>query len=407
MLWGEFGKVNWAARRSDHDRLVPRLVDIRMSKNEELDSLPGEIPARSVLYLATADAALLRELISAARKVGFRCDTPLSGVWAIPFRSDEATTLFQALVLLQNEATSGSLRCRLLAQGDLPTAAELMRSHSLSRFLDWLAGQWIAELLAEERLVTYFQPIVNCVTPDRVFAYECLTRGRQADGRLIPPDRLYSAARATGRLAALDAAARRTALKTIAARSLATHAFVNINPRSIEDPAECVEVMLRAALESGLECERFVFEVVESDEIVDSDQLERLLGYFREAGFRVALDDLGAGYSSLNLLAAIKPDFVKIDMGLIRGVDRDRYKGQVASKLLELARDLGVRTVVEGVETREEWQWSRDHGADFAQGYLFARPQADPPTVALPSVPAKAAAIADTAVVPVVAVQPP
>ncbi len=118
-----------------------------------------------------------------------------------------------------------------------------------------------------------------------------------------------------------------------------------------------------------------MFEVVESDEISDIDRLLRILDFYREVGLRVALDDVGAGYSSLKLLARLKPDFIKLDMDLIRNVDRDVYKAQVASKLLELARELHVSTVVEGVETVGEWQWATEHGADFAQGYLFARPE--------------------------------
>jgi EAL domain-containing protein (putative c-di-GMP-specific phosphodiesterase class I) len=92
-----------------------------------------------------------------------------------------------------------------------------------------------------------------------------------------------------------------------------------------------------------------VFEVVESDQIGENPQLQTTLEHYREAGFRVALDDVGAGYNSLNLLASIKPDFVKIDRGLVQGIEQDRYKAHVAAKLLELSRDLGVRSVVEGI----------------------------------------------------------
>jgi EAL domain-containing protein (putative c-di-GMP-specific phosphodiesterase class I) len=134
-------------------------------------------------------------------------------------------------------------------------------------------------------------------------------------------------------------------------------------------------------LNSGIEPGRFVFEVVESDQILDLGKLLMILDWFRDAGCRVALDDVGAGYNSLNLLTLVKPDFVKLDMELVRGVHRDPYKSCVARKLLELARELGVLTVAEGVETHEEWQWTRDHGADLAQGYLFAKPAPSPPTL--------------------------
>ncbi len=148
-------------------------------------------------------------------------------------------------------------------------------------------------------------------------------------------------------------------------------------PQSIPDQAR--ERTIEAALNSGIEPSRFVFEVIESDEITDLTKLLDILESCREAGCRVALDDVGTGYNSLQLMSQVRPDFIKLDMELIRDIDRDAYKSCVAGKLLELARELGVYTVVEGVETNGEWQWSVDHGADFSQGYLFARPAADPP----------------------------
>ncbi len=96
----------------------------------------------------------------------------------------------------------------------------------------------------------------------------------------------------------------------------------------------------------------------------------------------MALDDLGAGYSSLNLLASLRPDFVKLDVGLVRDVDRDPYRTAIAAKLLDLAKDLGVIVVAEGVETEEQWRWLVAHGADLAQGFFFARPASPPPVPA-------------------------
>ena len=129
----------------------------------------------------------------------------------------------------------------------------------------------------------------------------------------------------------------------------------------------------------------YVFEVVESDEISDIDSLMEITDHLRDAGCLLALDDVGAGYNSLNLVAQLKPDFIKIDMGLIRGVDDDVFKARVTAKLLELARELDVKTIVEGVETESEWRWAVQHGADFAQGYLFARPAPVPPKSAFSS----------------------
>jgi EAL domain-containing protein (putative c-di-GMP-specific phosphodiesterase class I) len=108
------------------------------------------------------------------------------------------------------------------------------------------------------------------------------------------------------------------------------------------------------------------------------DHLLTILKYYRKGGFGVALDDLGAGYSSLNRMAELRPDFVKLDMKLIQGVHRDPVKAMIAERLLLLARDLGIQTIVEGVEDREELAWAQEHGADFVQGYLIARPNNPP-----------------------------
>ncbi len=92
-----------------------------------------------------------------------------------------------------------------------------------------------------------------------------------------------------------------------------------------------------------------------------------------------ALDDLGSGYASLNLLAQLRPDYVKFDRELIRAIDRDPYKQKVVRKLIEMALELGIGTVAEGIERREEWLWLRDAGIEYAQRYWFARPASPPP----------------------------
>ncbi len=127
---------------------------------------------------------------------------------------------------------------------------------------------------------------------------------------------------------------------------------MNFNPRFLEDPPDSWAQTLAAAISSGIDPSRFVFEVIESDEIKDLTRLLDILDSCREAGCRVALDDLGTGYNSLQLMSHVRPDFVKLDMELIRDVDRDAYKSCVAGKILELARELDVYTVVEGVETQ-------------------------------------------------------
>jgi EAL domain-containing protein (putative c-di-GMP-specific phosphodiesterase class I) len=110
----------------------------------------------------------------------------------------------------------------------------------------------------------------------------------------------------------------------------------------------------------------------------------------KQAGRRAALsarprgapqDDFGSGYSTAKLIGALRPDFLKLDLELIRGIDGDACKAELASGLLETARNLGIRTIAEGIETEAEWAWVRTPGADYAQGYYFARPDSPPPPV--------------------------
>jgi EAL domain-containing protein (putative c-di-GMP-specific phosphodiesterase class I) len=92
----------------------------------------------------------------------------------------------------------------------------------------------------------------------------------------------------------------------------------------------------------------------------------------------IALDDLGAGFSSLNLIHQLRPDFIKLDMDLVRNVHQDPYKAVITEKLLEIAQSLNIRTIAEGIECQEELTWVRTHGATFVQGYLIAKPAALP-----------------------------
>ncbi len=341
-------------------------------------SPPDLLPHRERLYLSPANPTTADALLKIFYRLGLIVEEPHDGVLLIQLQADHVEGLADSLAGELTAEQRRETKCRLSDAGHAPSLAELMRSQTLDAFAASLRYRWLNTLLRQRSLVTFFQPIVPCGSPRQVFAYECLVRGRHAHGELIYPNKLYDAARATGMLPQLDREARRTAIETSAQRRLESHIFINFNPRSLDNSLHGLDDTLAAARQSGIRSNRFVFEVVESDEIEDFDHLLRILDFYRQAGFQVALDDLGAGYSSLKLLARIKPDFVKLDMDLIRDVDRDPYKSQVASKLLELARELGVSSVVEGVETEGQWQWALEHGADYAQGYFFARPDAVP-----------------------------
>ncbi len=244
-----------------------------------------------------------------------------------------------------------------------------------------MTGAWLLDILREKRLYSVFQPIVYGQNGPGVFGYECLMRAER-DGQMFSPGLMLDTARRTELLFQLDMAARRAAVLGACRHRITTKVFINFTSNAIYDPTHCLDSTVRMIDDGGLDRAQVVFEVTESEKLPDMDHLEAIVGYYRDKGFQVALDDVGSGYSSLNVLLGLKPDYVKLDMALIRNVDRDPAKAVVARKLLETAGELGLKTVAEGVETRDEWDWVREHGADFAQGYYFARPAAEPPAVA-------------------------
>ncbi len=259
-----------------------------------------------------------------------------------------------------------------------PTLSDLGRVNSLTHLLAQTMGRWLVDLLANRQLLTLFQPIVYTDDPEHVLGYECLVRGIGQDGKLIGPETLYQTARHAGLLYHLDRAARLHHIAAAQRRELRTKVFINFTPSSIYDPEFCLQSTLAAIRHADIPAENFIFEVVESYYIADVPRLPQILDCYRKAGCRVALDDVGAGYNSLNLLSMLRPDYIKLDMQLMRGIDADPYKGEIVAKLIELAHNLKVQVIAEGIETAGEWNWAETHGADFAQGYLFGRPQPEP-----------------------------
>ncbi len=265
-------------------------------------------------------------------------------------------------------------RARFLPEGE--TQGGPFDVEALSAFVAKVRADWLLRILREDRLRVVFQPILS--VDGAVHGYECLLRG-DADGETVTAGPMLEMARGAELLFQFDLAARRTALLGAAEHGVKEKIFVNFAPNAIYNPYSCLDSTVRLVDELGLARERVVFEIIESERLPELAHLKSIVTYYRERGFGVALDDVGAGFSSLSLLTLLKPDYVKLDMSLIRGVDEDPARALVARKLLETTQELGLKTVAEGVETQSEHAWLKEHGADFVQGFLFARPAAPPP----------------------------
>ncbi|MBD1915027.1 EAL domain-containing protein [Leptolyngbya sp. FACHB-60] len=249
---------------------------------------------------------------------------------------------------------------------------------SLQRFIKISQSDWLVDMLASDRVTSHFQPIVSIDDTTQIYGYESLFRGLDEHGNLVMPASIFDLATEAGLLPQLDRVARLSAIEQASQHNLTGRLFINFSPTALYDPVSCLRSTVDAIDRAGIGHEQVVFEVVESDNPQDLDHLKTVLKYYREAGFAVALDDLGSGYSGLNLLHQLRPDFVKLDMELIRNVHLDPYKASITEKLLEIAQNLNIKTVAEGIECIEELNWLQERGATFAQGYLIAKPAAVP-----------------------------
>jgi EAL domain-containing protein (putative c-di-GMP-specific phosphodiesterase class I) len=215
-----------------------------------------------------------------------------------------------------------------------------------------------------------FQPIVDVETRT-VFAQEALVRGADGSGAAAVLARVSD----TNRYG-FDQLCRSTAIEQAAALDLtAGGASLSINflPNAVYEPRACIRVTLDAAMRTGLPTSAIIFEFTESESI-DTDHLLNILRSYRAMGFRTAIDDFGAGYAGLGLLSKFQPDIVKLDMGLVRGIDTDPVRRIIVRNTLATLTELGIQPVCEGIETVGEYTVLADLGVTLMQGYLFARP---------------------------------
>ena len=295
--------------------------------------------------------------------------------------------LLAGLVSALSELMSGpeqrDVRAVFHFEGDLTQTSDYFEVESFPDFVEEVRSTWLVEMLRAQAIYSVFQPIVrmplNGETPE-IFGYECLMRGEH-QGSVVAPDTMLQMARGAGLLFQLDLAGRRAAIVGAGRYKIQEKIFINFSPNSIYDPWHCLRSTVNAVEEVGLSRKQVVFEITESEKMPAVKHLQRIVDFYREEGFQVALDDVGSGYSSLNILAQLQPDFVKLDMGLVRDVDHDKTKAIVARKLIETVKEMELATIAEGIERVEELDWMREVGADFAQGFFFARPNLPPPNL--------------------------
>ncbi len=339
---------------------------------------PESSTTKGTLYVALPIPQIATTLCEYLERANMPFGEPHPGMVAIPLAPGRLQQISQDLGKVLSPAEMQDARTLVVGPGIVPSISELSHTQSLSALIGHIQGEWLVDLLREDRLITHYQPIIPCRSPDGIFAYESLLRGVEHNGTLIPPKVIFSVAKSAELLSLLDRTARFAAIRGAVKHQLESKLFINFIPTAVYDPQFSLATTVLEIQKNKIDPARIVFEVVESEQVPDVDRLLRILDAYRDAGFQIALDDLGAGYSSLTLLTRLKPDYVKLDVDLVRDVDHDSYKANIAVKLLELARSLGIETIAEGVETRGEWQWLLEQRCDYVQGFFFGRPASPP-----------------------------
>ncbi|HSY51201.1 MAG TPA: EAL domain-containing protein [Thermoanaerobaculia bacterium] len=252
--------------------------------------------------------------------------------------------------------------------GDAVRDAEQQRKKQLTREL--------RDIIRRKRVTTLFQPIV-WAQERTVFGYEVLTRGAP-NSSFRNSDMLFAFAREANLAWALETVALEAALKRLRSFALSGRKFLlNLEAEMFEESEFRIHEMVSFFSEHR---GNFVFELTERAAIEDYAVFRRLLDEFRDKGIEVAIDDAGSGYASLEAIAALAPDYLKITKGLVSTLADEPIKQDLVKMLVDLAGKIGAKTLAEGIETVEEYEWCRDLGVDLLQGYYLAHPQDQPLT---------------------------
>ena len=218
-----------------------------------------------------------------------------------------------------------------------------------------LSSLWIA-----------YQPLVTAATGS-LFGYEALLRSD--DAALTDPSAILDAAEALGRVYAVGRAVRDQAPEPMQSVPPPALLFINLHPSELNDEALMVPFAPLTRI-----AERVVLEITERSSLELIDDIPFRVAQLRELGFRIAIDDLGVGYSGLASFAQLEPEFVKLDMSLVRDIHKHPMKQKLVRSMTALCKDVGITVVAEGIEVIEERDAVVELGCELLQGFLFAEP---------------------------------
>ncbi|HVQ31419.1 MAG TPA: EAL domain-containing protein [Vicinamibacteria bacterium] len=237
----------------------------------------------------------------------------------------------------------------------------------------------LQEVLLEDKLATVFQPIVD-LRDNSVLGLEALSRGPEGTV-LHAPLRLFELAEKADLAFELDRKCRRRALTSARSLPEGKKLFINVLPSALYDPEFQGESLAEHLQSLGLRSDRIVLEITESSAIENYGVFAEALGEFTRVGFQIAVDDVGAGYSGLEKIAHLNPNYLKLDRELIKDIDSSYIRREMTRALKAFADKIGSTIIAEGIEREAELKALIELGIEYGQGFLLARPAAGLPAV--------------------------
>lgn len=276
-----------------------------------------------------------------------------------------------------NQMEKENINLLILPVDTQPGFNHFSQAKTLDAWLTLYESSELVWILENGSISTFFQPILHADTKE-IYAYECLSRGVSRNGEYMNPGKMFEMAKKTNMLFNLDRQCRETSIKTSAVKKIDKNIFINFIPTAIYNPEFCLKDTVKWAAQLEFDPKTITFEVVETEQVKNLEHLRSILEYYNDKGFMTALDDVGSGYSSLNVLAELKPNIVKLDMEMIRNIHKNETKQSIVDALINISNKLGYKIIAEGIENIEEYEWVKSREIDFIQGFMFAKPSPEP-----------------------------
>jgi EAL domain-containing protein (putative c-di-GMP-specific phosphodiesterase class I) len=237
----------------------------------------------------------------------------------------------------------------------------------------------LQKIISQNAILILFQPIVYLGNLE-VLGYEALSRGPE-DSPFEGTELLFSFAESTNMLLDLERLCRKNALRTAQTLRLSRKLFLNSSAKALQDQNFTPDQLSEFVTELGMRQDHIVLEVTERVAIQEWNTFKKVLRKFRECGFQIAIDDMGAGYSSLQAVAELEPDYLKFDISLVRNIHENLIKIGLLETLVSLSAKINASVIAEGIEERSEYETLRGLGVQLGQGYYFASPSMHLPEV--------------------------